>query len=84
MKFIAEIDIMPHKELLDPAGKTVLNNLKNLDISGVADIRMGKHVTITLEADNESEAAEKVEKACKNLLANIIMEKYEFSIQEAE
>ena len=27
MKFIAAIDIMPHKELLDPQGKTVANNL---------------------------------------------------------
>ncbi|HMR42658.1 MAG TPA: phosphoribosylformylglycinamidine synthase subunit PurS, partial [Saprospiraceae bacterium] len=39
MKFFAEIDIMPHKELLDPQGKTVVKSMKNLHISGVEDVR---------------------------------------------
>jgi len=81
MKFIAEIDIMPHKELLDPQGKTAVKNMGNLDISGVEDIRVGKHISMTLEAESEAAAAEKVETACKKLLANVIMEAYSFSIQ---
>ena len=48
MKFIAEINIMPHKELLDPQGKAVVNNLKHLDLSGVADVRIGRHVTMVI------------------------------------
>ena len=81
MKYLAEIDIMPHKELLDPQGKTVANNMKNLDITGVEDVRIGKHITITLEAASEEEANTKVDTACKKLLANMIMEKYTFSLQ---
>lgn len=81
MKYLAEIDIMPHKELLDPQGKTVSNNMKNLNISGIEDIRIGKHVTMTLEADSEEEANTKVDTACKKLLANLIMEKYTFSLK---
>ena len=81
MKYLAEIDIMPHKELLDPQGKTVANNMKNLNITGVDDVRIGKHITITLEAESEEEANEKVDTACKKLLANLIMEKYTFSLQ---
>lgn len=81
MKFKAEIDIMPHKELLDPQGKTAVKNMGNLDISGVEDIRVGKHISMTLEAANEAAAAEKVETACKKLLANVIMEAYSFTIQ---
>lgn len=84
MKFIAEIDIMPHKELLDPQGKTVANNMKNLELTGVEDVRIGKHVTMTLDAADEQEATTKVETACKKLLANIIMETYQFSIKAAE
>ena len=80
MKYLAEIDIMPHKELLDPQGKTVANNMKNLNITGVDDVRIGKHITITLEAESEEEANEKVDTACKKLLANMIMEKYTFSL----
>ena len=42
MKFIAEIDVMPLKELLDPQGKTVVKNMKNIDITGVSDVRIGR------------------------------------------
>ena len=83
MKFTAEIDIMPHPELLDPQGKTVLNNLKNLDLSGFADVRMGKHVSMTLEAASEAEARTAVETACRRLLANLIMENYSFELKKA-
>jgi phosphoribosylformylglycinamidine synthase len=81
MKFTAEIDVMPHKELLDPQGKTVLKNMKNIDIQGVADIRIGKHITMTLDADNESDARSKVDVACKKLLVNMIMESYTYSLK---
>ncbi len=81
MKFIAEIDIMPHRELLDPQGKAVVNNMKHLDLSGIHDVRIGRHVQMTLEANAEAEAREKVDTACKKLLANLIMETYSFSIK---
>jgi phosphoribosylformylglycinamidine synthase subunit PurS len=81
MKFIAEIDIMPHKELLDPQGKAVVNNMKHLDLTGVADVRIGRHVSMTLEAGSETEAREKVETACRKLLANLIVETYTFSLK---
>jgi phosphoribosylformylglycinamidine synthase subunit PurS len=83
MKFTAEIDIMPHRELLDPQGKTVLHNLKHLDLSGFADVRMGKHVQMTLEADSEVDAHAAVDTACKKLLANLIMENYTFDLKKA-
>ncbi len=84
MKFLAAIDIMPHKELLDPQGKTVAKNMKHLEIEGIQDIRIGKHITITLEADDEASATEKVETACKKLLANTIMETYNYTISAVE
>jgi phosphoribosylformylglycinamidine synthase len=78
--FTAHINIMPHEGLLDPQGKTVLNNMKNLDVSGVTDVRIGRHVTMQLDANSEAEAREKVETACQKLLANLIMEKYEYQL----
>lgn len=83
MEFIAEIDIMPHRELLDPQGKAVVNNMKHLDLSGIHDVRIGRHVRMTLEANSETEARQKVETACQKLLANLIMETYTFSIKPA-
>ncbi|MCP9234458.1 phosphoribosylformylglycinamidine synthase subunit PurS [Lewinella sp. JB7] len=82
MKFLAHINIMPKTELLDPQGKVVVKNLPNLGIQGVHDVRIGKHVTMALEAASEQEAHDKVELACSKLLANVIMESYDFVIEE--
>jgi len=84
MKFIAEIDVMPHKELLDPQGKTIAKNLKSIEISGVNDVRIGKHITVSLEAETEEAAQTLVDEACKKLLANPIMENYTFHLHKAE
>lgn len=84
MKYQAEIDVMPHKELLDPQGKTVQKNMANLDIQGVEKVRIGKHVSMTLEAATEEEAHAKVDEACRKLIANVIMETYSFSITPVE
>ncbi len=81
MKFIAEIDVMPHKELLDPQGKTIAHSMENLSISGVEEVRIGKHIRLTLDAASKEEASARVEEACKKLLANMIMETYHFSIE---
>ncbi|TVR88194.1 MAG: phosphoribosylformylglycinamidine synthase subunit PurS [Saprospirales bacterium] len=80
-QYKASVKIMPHSELLDPQGKTVGNNLKNLDIHAVEDVRIGKFIELTLGAKSEEEAREKVEKACKKLLANLIMEQYEYELK---
>ena len=80
MKFTAEIDIMPHAELLDPQGKAVMLGLEHLGLEQVADVRIGKHITLALEAENEAAAQEKVENACKKLLANLIMESYSYEL----
>jgi phosphoribosylformylglycinamidine synthase subunit PurS len=83
MKFIAEIDVMPLKALLDPQGKAVMHGLKNMGISSVENVRIGKHITLELEAASASEAEEKTEEACKKLLSNPIMESFEFKVLEA-
>jgi len=84
MKFIAEIDVMPHKELLDPQGKTVARNLHNVDIHGVDSVRIGKHIQMVIDAEDQATAEAKVENACKKLLANLIMETYRFTVVESK
>lgn len=84
MKYIAEIDIMPHRELLDPQGKTVAHSMENLHLSGVEDVRIGKHISMTLHADSQEAATAVVDEACKKLLANLIMETYHFTVTAAE
>ena len=82
MKFVAEINVMPRPELLDPQGKAVLLGLEHLGLDQVDDVRVGRHITLNLEAENETIAREKVEKACSKLLANLIMESYEYDLKQ--
>lgn len=83
MKFQAEIDVMPKKEILDPQGKAVTGSMKNLGLAEIQNIRIGKHITLEIEADTKEAATEKVDQACKSLLANLIMESYSFELVEA-
>ncbi|MFD2871146.1 phosphoribosylformylglycinamidine synthase subunit PurS [Mucilaginibacter ximonensis] len=80
--FQAEIDVMPKKEILDPQGKAVTGSMKNLGLAEIQNVRIGKHISLQIEAENETIAAEKVELACKNLLANLIMESYTFKLEQ--
>jgi phosphoribosylformylglycinamidine synthase subunit PurS len=80
MRFTAEIDIMPHAELLDPQGKAVMLGLEHLGLEQVSDVRIGKHIKLQLEAQDEAAAAQKVEEACKKLLANMIMESFSYRL----
>lgn len=80
MKYQVEIDIMPHKELLDPQGKAVMQGLGNLGLKEFSNVRVGKHVSLQIEAADESQANELADQACKKLLANVIMEGYSFEI----
>ncbi len=83
MTFDAKIKIMPRKELLDPQGKTVTKSLPNVGVQNVSHVRIGKHIELRVDANNVEEANAIVETACKNLLANVIMETYEFELIEA-
>lgn len=80
MIFTAQIKVMPLKNLLDPQGKAVLSGLSSLGITGINDVRIGKQIDLTIEAENETAAKEKAEDAAKKLLANAVMEMYEITV----
>ncbi len=81
MNFVAHINIMPKKEILDPQGKAVKLGLGNLGMDTVEDVRIGKHVMLRLQADSQAQAEEKVDAACTKLLANLIMESYDYTLE---
>lgn len=83
MKFKAHIDVMPLEALLDPQGKAVTGSMKNLGLEEISNVRIGKHITLLIEADDEKAAEKKVDEACKKLLANEIMESYNFRLEKA-
>jgi len=80
MTFQVQIKVMPLKDLLDPQGKAVLGGLHNLGMTGIQDVRVGKHITLQIEAANEAAAKEIAESASKQLLANAVMEYFEIEV----
>lgn len=82
MRFRAEINVMPHKALLDPQGKAVSHSMKNIGLPEIDSVRIGKHIHLELDADSRDEAGQKVEEACKKLLVNQITETFEFELFE--
>lgn len=80
MSYSVHINVMPLKELLDPQGKAVLGGLNNLGLSSVDDVRIGKHITLQVNAASKEEAMRVADEAAKKLLANAVMEYYEISV----
>jgi phosphoribosylformylglycinamidine synthase len=82
MKFLAEINIMPHKELLDPQGKAVMNGLNNMGYMQIENIRIGKKINVSIDANSASHAESIAKEACEKLLVNKIMEEYSINLTE--
>lgn len=80
MNYQVEVKVMPLKELLDPQGKAVLGGLQNLGLKNIGDVRIGKHISLQVEANNEEEAVKIAEESAKKLLANPVMEQYTITI----
>ncbi len=83
MTYAVHINVMPLKELLDPQGKAVLSGLKNLGLKSIEDVRIGKHITLQVEAASEAAARSIAEEASKKLLANQVMEQFEITVTPA-
>jgi phosphoribosylformylglycinamidine synthase PurS subunit len=82
MKFKAEINVMPHDALLDPQGKAVTGSMKNIGLAAIQNVRVGKHISLEIEAADEAAAKQMVNDACTKLLSNMIMERYDFTLHQ--
>jgi phosphoribosylformylglycinamidine synthase subunit PurS len=80
MQFTVQVKVMPLKELLDPQGKAVMTGLANLGLKKIEDVRIGKHITLRIEAASAEEARSLAEEASQKLLANPVMEYYEIEV----
>jgi phosphoribosylformylglycinamidine synthase len=76
----AKIKVTLRNTILDPQGKTIENSLHTLGFNTISDTRIGKYLEMNVASDKESEARNIVENACKKLLANPVMEDYEFEL----
>lgn len=81
MKFKAEIDVMPHDALLDPQGKAVTHAMASIGMHEIQGVRIGRHIRLFVDSESIETAKKRVEEACKNMLANAIMESYTYTVE---
>jgi phosphoribosylformylglycinamidine synthase subunit PurS len=80
MTYTVQVKVMPLKELLDPQGKAVMGGLNNLGLNNVQDVRIGKNITMQIDAATPDAAKQIAEDAAKKLLANPVMEYFEIAV----
>lgn len=79
--FAAEIKITLKKTVADPQGLTVKHALEALEFTGLQGVRMGKLITIQLQAKDKAEAEKETKAMCQKLLANPIIEDFAVEIR---
>ena len=79
MMFTATIRVFPKSEVRDPQGEAVRGALRSLGIA-VSDVRTGKEIIVTFEAADENAARDAVGVMGRELLANPVIELYEFTL----
>ncbi len=70
------VDVMLKPEILDPAGQAVRNALPNLGLPPAAQLRIGKHIELSLDAPGESEALAQATTMAEVLLSNPVIEDF--------
>ena len=82
--FKAKVIIKRRPSILDPQGKAVEKGAELLGLTNIQDTRIGKYIEFRVDTQNKNDAEKEVNDYCKKLLANPIMEDFEFSLEEVE
>jgi phosphoribosylformylglycinamidine synthase len=82
VSYEASVSVMLKPGIADPQGQTIERALPALGYTGVDDVRVGKLIHLTLDADDAADAARRVNEMCEKLLANTVIESFEVTIHE--
>lgn len=82
--FKAEVDIMLRPAILDVQGKTVENALRSLGYESAGHVRIGKHITLEIDAENREEAQQIAQEIAAKVLSNPIIEDFTVAVTEIE
>ncbi|NMF83115.1 phosphoribosylformylglycinamidine synthase subunit PurS [Nodosilinea sp. P-1105] len=79
--YSARIYVTLRPSVLDPAGTAVQSGLAHMGYDNVDQVRIGKYIELTLQADTEAAATQQLDRMCDQLLANPVIENYRFELQ---
>ncbi|HEY8309060.1 MAG: phosphoribosylformylglycinamidine synthase subunit PurS [Gemmatimonadota bacterium] len=70
------VQIIPRPGILDPQGAAVAGALRSLGFNTIADIRVGRFITVDVNAASAADATSAVRSMCEKLLANPVIEDF--------
>jgi phosphoribosylformylglycinamidine synthase len=76
----ARVTVTLKNGVLDPQGKAIQNAIASLGFTGVNDVRQGKYIEVDLAETSEDKARALLERVCKELLANTVIENYAYEL----
>jgi phosphoribosylformylglycinamidine synthase subunit PurS len=79
---LARVRVTLKPTVNDPQGLTIGRALGRLGFDCVEDVRAGKYIEIRLSETDRKLAEEQVSQMCEKLLANPVIERYSFDIEE--
>jgi len=77
----AKVYVTLKASVLDPQGKTLKQALESIGFRGIKDVRMGRYVELELNHSSAATAKRDVEKMCRRLLANPVVETYRIEVK---
>jgi phosphoribosylformylglycinamidine synthase PurS subunit len=72
--FVFEVLVTLKPGLADPQGKAVGGALPALGWTNVHDVHVGKHIRLSVDADDEESARAQVDEMARRLLSNPVIE----------
>jgi phosphoribosylformylglycinamidine synthase PurS subunit len=82
VSYVARVTVMPKAGISDPQGQTIERTLPALGFDGVSDVRMGKTISLAVNASSRADARARVEAMCERLLANPVIESYDIAMED--
>jgi phosphoribosylformylglycinamidine synthase len=80
--YLAKIHVTPKKSVLDPQGVAISQALHTMGFPGVDSVRMGKYLEMKLDGKSKDKVHQEVDSMCKKLLANMVIEQYDFDLEK--
>ena len=80
----ARVVVFLKADVMDPQGVAVGQALESLGHKGITKVRVGRAFDLDIDSDDAGYAEAEVRKMCESLLANMVIENYEITLNQAE
>ncbi len=79
-----EVVVTLKEGLADPQGKAIEDALPAMGWTGVSEVRVGKHIELSVDAEDDESARTAAEQVAHRLLSNPVIEDFRvLSVEEA-